>query len=221
MYKLKRMKLFKILIFCFVLSSCKKEELIDKSKTLPFYNSEEFTPEWIAKSDSRYKEIHTIAPFVFINQNDEKVTNKDFEGKIYIADFFFTTCPSICPILAKNMSAIQEDYKNDNDIMLLSHSVMPWVDTVEKIKEYAIEQNAINNKWHLVTGNRDKIYDIARNSYFADEDFKKTKDESEFIHTENFVLVDKKGRIRGVYNGTLALDVQRLKRHIEILKLEA
>ena len=214
------MKLFKILIFCFVLTSCKKEEVIDKSKTLPFYNSEEFTPEWIAKSDTRYTKIHTISQFEFINQNGKKITNKDFEGKIYIADFFFTTCPSICPILAKNMSAIQEDYKNDNDIMLLSHSVMPWVDTVKKIKEYAIENKAIDNKWHLVTGDRDKIYDIARNSYFADEDFKKTKDESEFIHTENFVLIDKKGRIRGVYNGTLALDVQRLKRHIEILKLE-
>lgn len=215
------MKLFKILILCVTLISCKKEKAIDKTKTLPFYNSEEFTPEWIVKSDSKYKEVHTIAPFEFTNQNGEKVTNKDFEGKIYIADFFFTTCPSICPILAKNMSSIQEDYKNDNDIMLLSHSVMPWVDTLEKIKDYSIEQKAIDNKWHLVTGDRDKIYDIARNSYFADEDFKKTKDESEFIHTENFVLIDKKGRIRGVYNGTLALDVQRLKRHIEILKKES
>ena len=214
------MKLKSIFIFIIICVSCKKEVEIDKSTTLPFYNSEEFTPEWISPSDLKYKDIHTIAPFEFTNQNGKKITNKNFEGKIYIADFFFTTCPSICPILAKNMGVIQEIYKDDNDIMLISHSVMPWVDSVEKIKEYATEKNAIYNKWHLVTGDRDKIYNIARSSYFADEDFKKTKDESEFIHTENFVLVDVKGRIRGVYNGTLSLDIRRLKRHIEILKKE-
>jgi protein SCO1/2 len=118
------------------------------------------------------------------------------------------------------MGSLQEMYKEDNDIMLISHSLMPWVDTVEKIKEYALEQKAIDDKWHLLTGNREAICKIARASYFADEDFKKTKDESEFIHTENFVLIDEKGRIKGVYNGTLALDVERLKRHIKILKRE-
>ena len=97
---------------------------------------------------------------------------------------------------------------------------MTWVDSEEKIKKYALDKKVIDTKWHLVTGDRKAIYKIARTSYFADEDFKKTKDESEFIHTENFVLVDKKGRIRGVYNGTLALDIRRLKRHIEILKKE-
>ena len=214
------MKLKSIILFFLVCFSCKKESLIDKTKTLPFYNSEDFTPEWIAENDPKYKNMHTIAPFEFTNQNGEKITNATFQGKIYVTDFFFTTCPSICPILAKNMSAIQERYKNDHDILLLSHTVMPWVDTVEKIKEYAQEKNAMSNKWHLVTGNKDSIYNLARTSYFADEDFKKTKDENEFIHTENFILVDRKGRIRGVYNGTLALDVQRLKRHIEILKTE-
>lgn len=215
------MKLKSIILLFFICISCKKEIAIDKAKILPFYNSEDFTPEWISENDDNYSKIHTIAPFEFTNQNENKITNKNFEGKIYIADFFFTTCPSICPILSKNMSAIQEIYKNDNDILLLSHSVVPWVDTVAKIKEYATEKNAIDNKWHLVTGNKEAIYNIARTSYFADEDFKKTKDESEFIHTENFILVDKKGRIRGVYNGTLSLDVQRLKRHIEILKKES
>ena len=215
--KLKSITLLLLINICF---ACKKEIAIDKTKTLPFYNSEDFTPEWIAENDPKYKNIHTIAPFEFTNQNGEKITNSTFQGKIYVTDFFFTTCPSICPILAKNMSAIQESYKNDADILLLSHTVMPWVDTVEKIKEYAQEKNAISNKWHLVTGTKDSIYNLASTSYFADEDFKKTKDENEFIHTENFILVDKKGRIRGVYNGTLALDVQRLQRHIEILKKE-
>lgn len=211
---------FKVILLFLVCVSCKKEPEIDKTKTLPFYNSEEFTPEWISKSDKNYANIHTIAPFEFTNQNGKKITNQDFEDKIYIADFFFTTCPSICPILAKNMETIQENYKDNSDVLMLSHSVMPWVDTVKKIKEYATEKKAIDNKWHLITGDRDDIYKLARTSYFADEDFKKTKDESEFIHTENFVLVDRKGRIRGVYNGTLSLDIQRLKRHIEILKKE-
>jgi protein SCO1/2 len=214
------MKFTSILLLFIICVSCKKEAVVDKTKTLPFYNSEAFTPEWIAESADAYSEIHTIAPFEFTNQNGQKITNKNFKDKIYVADFFFTTCPSICPILAKNMGSLQEMYKEDENILLLSHSVMPWVDTVEKIKEYAIEQKAIDGKWHLVTGDRDQIYKTARASYFADEDFKKTKEESEFIHTENFVLVDKKGRIRGVYNGTLALDVQRLKRHIKILKRE-
>ncbi|MFK8059762.1 MAG: SCO family protein [Polaribacter sp.] len=215
------MKLKLIILLSIICISCKKEVAIDKSKTLPFYNSEEFTPEWISKNDSKYKSIHKVGIFEFTNQNGQTITNKNFEGKIYIADFFFTTCPSICPILAKNMAVIQEVYKEDKDVMMLSHSVMPWVDSVDKLKEYASEKKAIDNKWHLVTGDRDEIYNIARTSYFADEDFKKTKDESEFIHTENFVLIDKKGRIRGVYNGTLSLEVQRLKRHIEILKKES
>ena len=115
--------IFSLFIICI---SCKKETSIDKSKTLPFYNSEEFTPEWIAESDSKYKDIHTISPFEFTNQNGNQITNKDFEGKIYVTDFFFTTCPSICPILAKNMSTIQDIYKNDDDIMLLSHSAVSY-----------------------------------------------------------------------------------------------
>ncbi len=215
--KLKILFIVSIFIIFFL---CYNQISIDKTKTLPFYNSEEFTPQWISQSDPNYTKIHTIASFEFTNQNGKKITNKELEGKIYIADFFFTTCPSICPILAKNMGSLQEIYKQDENILLLSHSVMPWVDSVSKIKEYALEQKVIDTKWHLVTGDRESIYNIARNSYFADEDYKKTKDELEFIHTENFILVDKKGRIRGVYNGTLALDIQRLQRHIELLKLE-
>lgn len=215
--KLKILFIASIFIMFF---SCYNQISIDKTKTLPFYNSEEFTPQWISQSDPNYTKIHTIASFEFTNQNGKKISNKELEGKIYIADFFFTTCPSICPILAKNMGSLQEIYKEDENILLLSHSVMPWVDSVSKIKEYALEQKVIDTKWHLVTGDRESIYNIARNSYFADEDYKKTKDELEFIHTENFILVDKKGRIRGVYNGTLALDIQRLQRHIELLKLE-
>jgi len=118
------------------------------------------------------------------------------------------------------MNSLQDAYATESDILLLSHTVMPWVDNVDKLKTYQIENNINSDKWHLVTGDKDALYNIARNGYFADEDFAKTKDESEFIHTENFILVDKEGYIRGVYNGTLGIDVERLKRHIEILKRE-
>lgn len=203
------------LIFCFI--SCKNEtkEIAAKKEIteLPYFNSADFTPEW---NTARHK----IPEFSFINQNGEEVNNKTFKGKIYIADFFFTSCPGICPKLTKNMHAIQEAYKNEDDIMLLSHTVMPWRDSIPLLKKYAEKYNVNPNKWHLVTGDKDELYDIARKGYFADEDFTKTQDESNFIHTENFILIDKQGYIRGVYNGTLPVDVERLKRHIKILKKE-
>jgi len=208
-----------IIVVLITLVSC-KEEKIDKSKVLPFFNSADFTPEWISESADEYKNIHTVAPFSLTNQDGEIITNELYKDKIYVADFFFTTCPGICPRLTKNMNILQEAFKNDDDLMLLSHTVMPWVDTVEKLKEFAVNNKVIDSKWNLVTGDRDKIYEIARNSYFADEDFVTTQDESAFIHTENFLLIDKKGRVRGVYNGTLELEIKRLLTHIELLKKE-
>ena len=215
------MKCIQLVLILLVCVSCKKEAPIDKTTTLPYYSTNDFTPQWISPNSDAYKNIHTIAPFSFTNQDGKIISNKDLEGKIYVADFFFTTCPSICPVLTKNMSAIQEEYSNDDTIKLVSHSVMPWVDTVAVLKEYAINKNITSNKWHLLTGERDEIYELARTSYFADEEFVKTQDKSEFIHTENVLLIDKKGSIRGVYNGTLPLEIKRLMRHIEILKKEA
>jgi protein SCO1/2 len=196
--------------------SCKnenKQKASTKVEKLPYFNSADFTPEWeVAK--------HKIPEFSFINQNKEVVNNNTFRGKIYIADFFFTSCPGICPKLTKNMGIIQEAYKSDNAIMLLSHTVMPWRDSVPLLKAYAEKHQVNPKKWHLVTGDKDELYNIARTGYFADEDFTKTQDERNFMHTENFILVDRKGNIRGVYNGTLEVDIERLKRHIEILKQE-
>lgn len=136
------------------------------------------------------------------------------------SQFLFTICPGICPKLTANMALLQEAYKNDPDLLLLSHSVMPWNDSVPVLKEYAIENGVDDSKWNLVTGSKEAIYNMARNGYFAEEDFTKTQDPETFIHTENFILVDKEGYIRGVYNGTLELDLERLKRHIKILKEE-
>ncbi|WP_299108717.1 SCO family protein [uncultured Tenacibaculum sp.] len=215
------MKLFsKLLIIIAVLVSCKTKKTVDKELTLPFFNSAEFTPEWIHQEDANYNRIHQIPDFSLTNQEGKKITKETFAGKIYVADFFFVSCPGICPILEKNMSKIQEKFKDDKDVLLLSHTVMPTKDSVPVLKQYAIENDIDSKKWNLVTGDKKQIYDLARKSYFADEDFVKTQDEEAFVHTENFVLVDKKGRIRGVYNGTIALDTERLIRHIEILKKE-
>ena len=202
-----------------MLISC-NTEMVNKDTTLPFFNSAEFTPEWISEKSDKYLNIHKIPTFSFINQNGKEVTNDTYKGKIYVADFFFTSCPGICPRLAKNMGKLQEEFKNDNDVLLLSHSVTPVKDSVPVLRMYAEENNVDSNKWNLVTGSKKEIYDIARKAYFADEDFVKTQDESAFIHTENFVLIDKKGRIRGVYNGTLAVETDRILRHIKLLKKE-
>ena len=193
--------------------SCKENKTPQPVSSLPYFNSAEFTPEWDIPK-------HKIPEFSFVDQNGETVTNATLKNHIYIADFFFTSCPGICPKLTKNMGDIQETYKLDDDIKLLSHTVMPWRDSIPLLKTYAEKHHVDSNKWHLVTGNKDELYSIARTGYFADEDFTKTQDESDFIHTENFILVDKQGYIRGVYNGTLPIDIERLKRHITILKRE-
>ncbi|EDP70228.1 hypothetical protein FBALC1_11862 [Flavobacteriales bacterium ALC-1] len=205
-----------VLSFSCVENSNSKLEVEDTQVSvtkLPYFNSPDFTPKW-----ERVK--HRIPEFSFTNQDGLTINNETYKGKIYVADFFFTTCPGICPKLAKNLSILQEAYKDNEEILLLSHTVMPWIDSVEKLKNYAENNNVNSKKWNLVTGDKDQLYAIARNGYFADEDFKKTQDESEFIHTENFILIDKEGHIRGVYNGTIELDIQRLMRHIKLLEKE-
>ncbi len=191
-----------------------------KVTTLPFFNSQDFTPEWIDKESNSYQEIHKIPDFSFVNQNGDTITQEDYLGKIYVADFFFTTCSGICRSLSLNMKMIQDAFIDDPEILLLSHSVTPQMDSVAVLKKYAKNYGVISEKWNLVTGEKEAIYELARSAYFSDEDFVKTKQASEFIHTENFLLVDTKGRIRGVYNGTLKLSTKRLMRHIEILKTE-
>lgn len=207
------MKYFGFIILFITSLTCKEEKQSKAISTLPYFNTADFTPEWD-------KGTHKIPAFSFTNQDGVTVTNTTFKGKIYITDFFFTSCPGICPKLTKNMGNLQDYYKNDKEIMLLSHTVMPWKDSVSVLNDYALKHNVNSEKWHLVTGSKDAIYTIARMGYFADEDFVKTQDVNDFIHTENFILVDKQGYIRGVYNGTLAVDVARLKRHIKILKAE-
>jgi protein SCO1/2 len=188
---------------------------------LPFFNSADFTPEWIDEASDDYSSIHTIGDFELTNQEGEIVNNQTFANKIYVADFFFSSCGGICPKLSKNMATIQEHFKDEDDVLLISHTVMPSIDSASVLKGYSENFEAIPGKWHFVTGEQAEIYDLARTSYFADEDFEKTKDVSAFVHTENFILVDELGRIRGVYNGTIEFEVNHLIEHITQLQEES
>ena len=125
---------------------------------LPFINSAELEPEWISPSDSKFTRIHKVKPFSFLNQDSVNITNKDLDGFIYVTDFFFTTCPSICPKMTNNMLKLQDIYMNQDSIKFLSHSVTPWIDTVAQLKRYATDKGIITGKWHLVTGDENDIY---------------------------------------------------------------
>lgn len=201
------------IIFLFLVFSCKIKE---KESVIPYYNIPDFTPSWTEKTEKP----HRIADFSFQNQDGKTVTNADFDGKIYIANFFFTTCPSICPKMQSNLTAVATAFEHDDDVRIISHTVMPWIDTVGRLKEYADLKNIDSKKWQLVTGSEGVIYNLARKSYFAEEAIGYTKDSTQFLHTEHFLLVDGNRRLRGLYNGTLPLEVERLIEDIKTLKKE-
>ena len=187
-------------------------------KTLRILQPDEFDPSLVDDSKLFVKKYHRIADFELVNQNGDTITQADYRGYIYVADFFFTTCPTICPTMTKNMKTLQEEFKNDPEVKLLSHSVTPEIDDVEVLHKYAENKGVIDKKWNLVTGDRKQIYDLARKSYLA---AKKNKYGGDYalIHTENFLLVDKEGRLRSrSYDGTDPEDVQQLIEDIYILK---
>lgn len=193
---------------------------IATNESLPFFNKPDWTPEWISLADSAYKSIHTIPKFSFTNQDGNTITQDNVNGKIYVANFFFSRCRGICPKMATNMQLLQESYKNDPDIILLSHSVTPEADSIIVLKKYALDNNVDAKKWNLLTGDKSEIYSLAKREYFAGDSIGYYQTGNEFLHTENFILVDKHRRIRGVYNGTLALEIERIRTDINTLKLE-
>ena len=193
--------------------------LLKVNNRLKIYNPADVNPRLVDESILHVQKNHNIADFNLINQNGKKITNKDYKDKIYIADFFFTRCQNICIAMAYNMSELQEFYKNDTDIMFLSHSVTPLIDSVAVLKEYAMNKGVIDGKWNVTTGEKKHIYELARKSYFAVLD-EGNGDENDFIHTEQFVLVDKKRRIRGYYDGTNDQEMEKLKEDIIFLKDE-
>lgn len=205
----------------FVFIAC-KEGPTEKSKrtALPYYNDARFTPKWLESDNIDLNEFHRIPDFNLINQEGNSISQEDFKEKIYVADFIFTTCPGICPKMTSNMAKVQEAFKADEEVLILSHSVTPEMDSVAVLKQYAEKNGVISGKWHLATGDRDHIYDLGRSFYFVEEDLGELRTADDFLHTENFVLIDKKRHIRGIYNGINATSVQQLIDDIARLKLE-
>lgn len=187
---------------------------------LPFYNTADFTPVWINSHSPAYDSLHTIAAFCFTNQYGETITEKNYLGKIYVADFFFTSCPGICKQLTTHLGLVQKAFLNDSSVMLLSYSVTPDVDSVAVLQKYAAAYGVQRGKWNLVTGNRNQLYTLARRSYFADEDLGEKKSAADFLHTENLLLIDSHRRIRGVYKGTSLKDIADLITDITLLEKE-
>jgi len=187
-------------------------------EVLRVYQPADVTAELVDTTMQYVKKYHTIADFSLLNQNGKTVTQDDYADKIYVADFFFTTCQTICPIMTDHMVKIQEELKDDDEILLLSHTVTPEIDSVPQLKKYAVEKGVNDAKWNLVTGDKKEIYDLARKSYLAAKDV--PYEEYDLIHTENFVLVDKKKRIRGFYDGTDPEAIETLLHDIEVLKKE-
>lgn len=215
-----------LLVLGVIFISCKNEvkkeniKVTETSRTehLPYYNEESFTPNWLIPGTKEEQNFHKIPDFKLINQLGDTINQNTFEDKIYVTNFFFTICPGICPQMAENMIKVQREFKNDGEILLLSHSVMPTTDTVEILKEYAKNNDVINNKWHLVTGDKEEIYELGRDQYFVENDLGEPKNIDDFLHTENFLLIDKNKHIRGIYNGLNRASIAQLITDIKTLK---
>jgi protein SCO1 len=191
--------------------------LLKVEKKLPIYQPASVNSELVDSTIQYQKKYHKIADFSLINQNGETITQDDYKDKIYVADFFFTTCQTICPVMTKNMHEVQKAFIADNEVKMLSHTVTPEIDTVAQLKRYAQEKGVNASKWNLVTGDKKQIYELARKSYLA------VKDDGDggpfdMIHTENFMLIDKERQIRGYYDGTNPKEIERLIEDIKTLK---
>ena len=191
--------------------------VLNVKQPLPIWSPAKVNEEMVDESIRHVEKYHTIGDFSLINQNGKTITQDTYKDKIYVSDFFFTTCQTICPIMTDHMYLIQKEIVNDDDVMLLSHSVTPKIDSVAQLRKYANENGVIDRKWNLITGDKKQIYELARKSYLA----VKTNgngDQYDMIHTENFLLIDKKRRVRGFYDGTKTEDIERLLEDIKTLK---
>ncbi len=216
----KKSKSTLIFLFFFTLIFIPILYFLVKPKTkLPVYNPIDVNPLLVDDSVRHISKDHRVASFVLINQNGKTITEADFKNKIYVADFFFTRCQTICPVMTGNMADLQEYFKNDDEIKFLSHSVTPVMDSVPILRAYATKKGVIDGKWDITTGDKKHIYDLARKSYFAVLDEGDGGDQ-DFIHTEQFILVDNNKQIRGFYDGTDKSEMQRIIKDIEILKKE-
>lgn len=205
----------KAFLLLFFLASCAE----NKKEVLPYYNGPDFTPFFITDADVVASKIpHQIADFSFTDQHNKNISQHNIENKIHVANFIFTSCGSICPVMTKHMQQVSHAFWENNDVVLLSYSVTPWIDSVKTLKQYTKNQGIDDPNWHFLTGNKSHIYQLARQSYFAEESIGFSMDSTDFLHTEHFLLIDKSKRIRGIYNGTLPLEIKQLIEDIKQLK---
>jgi len=207
-----------LLLSSIALVSCIQKQ--EKVLKLPYYNAPDFTPLFISEEEAAQKITHTISDFRFLDQDSVWISNASIEGKIHAANFIFTRCGSICPVMTHNFNIVADQFKEDSMVVLLSYSVTPWIDDPQILRKYKKDLGIKNTNWYFLTGDKATIYTLARTSYFAEEDIGFSKDSNQFLHTEHVILVDKNKRIRGVYNGTLELEMQQLSDDINTLKLE-
>lgn len=200
---------FILIASAILFSACNSDN--KKKMLLPIYGEKKATAE-----DTIY---HTIGKFSFTNQFGETINNKTVENKIYVADFFFATCESICPAISTNLKDVQKEFENDDSLLILCHTVNPLHDTVEVLNAYGNTYGAKKNKWHFLTGNKKEIYDLAKESYLVNAIEADGSPEG-FLHSELLLLIDKKGRIRGMFDGTDKAQVQKLIKEIKLLKTE-
>nr|WP_315213157.1 SCO family protein [uncultured Flavobacterium sp.] len=212
-------KFFAVLFVFSVITISLFYSALKPAKTLPIYNPSDVNPELVDSTVQYISKYHTIADFSFVNQNGKTITQKDYEGKVYVADFFFTTCGSICPKMTTNLAEVQKAVQNNPNVMLLSHTVFPEIDSIPVLKAYAKKHGVIDSKWNLVTGDKKEIYTMARKSYLAVK-LGKPSELYDMVHTENFVLIDQKRRVRGFYDGTKKEDMKQLIEDINFLCAE-
>ncbi|MGZ4095216.1 MAG: SCO family protein [Bacteroidia bacterium] len=206
--KMKLKAILSIAAACLMLGACKQEH---HQLLLPVFGEKK-----LGTNDTIY---HTVGDFKFTNQYGEEISNATVKNKIYIADFFFATCQSICPEMSKNLTQVQKEFEKDDSLLILSHSVNPMHDTVEVLRNYAETYGAKKNKWHFLTGSKKQIYNLAKESYLVNA-LEDDGSAEGFLHSELFLLVDKKGRIRGMYDGTDKAAITKLISDIKLLKKE-
>ena len=188
-----------------------------RPEPLPFYRTPELAPEWIAPDAPGYAAIHRVADFALVNQAGDTVGAADVDGKVYVASFFFTDCRQLCPILRSGLRRVQDAFAGDDGVLILSHTVVPEADDVAALERYARANGVVPGRWHLLRGRRAEVERLARESYFVGAFADTAAAGAPLRHTETLVLVDGRRRIRGVYDGSLQVEIAKLIEDLSLL----
>ncbi len=191
-------------------------QALNPKRVLPIYDPYQISTDLVDSTMQEVRKYHKIKDFKLLSHTGDTITQALYKNKIYVVDFFFTTCQTICPKMTQNMGKLQKELMNSKDVLLLSHTVMPEIDTLAQLQRYAQKKGVNPEKWRLATGTKKELYNLARKSYFVAKE--NPIYPNALIHTENFTLIDKKGRIRGYYDGTDELAMNQLLADIKLLQ---